>query len=287
MHSNSISKETRKGIGPLPTHYRSLTSGLLVILALAGYPPSSPAGEKVLSDGELPSSIEPVGHTDNELSYTTGESRYQSDFSEDDLDRAPWAVQHGRWQIRDGVLAGDTTAGANHTASLSLMLQVPENLLVSLDFSLGENESFAVCFIGGSGPHGRIMINPKEGYLWMKAGDTGAARVIDYVPLDLATGTQHHLSFLRHGDRLVATINGEHHISGRHEKFTSPKKRINLTAETAKTQFDNISVVNISEVKASPELFSKPSYSLSEFWAMREEKYGLIREVNAEKEKNP
>jgi hypothetical protein len=166
---------------------------------------------------------------------------------------------------------------------MSLMIQVPEDLLVSLDFRLAADESFSLCFIGGSGPHGRVHINSREFYLWMKAGDTGAARVIDYGPLKLATETWHHLTFIRHGDRLVATVNDQHQLAGRHEKFTLPKKRINLCSETAETRFDNISVSRLSKFKADPKLFSMPSYTLGEFWSMRENKYGLVRPKHPEK----
>jgi hypothetical protein len=152
---------------------------------------------------------------------------------------------------------------------------------------LAADESFSLCFIGGSGPHGRVHINSKEFYLWMKAGDTGAARVIDYGPLKLATDTWHHLTFIRHGDRLIATINDQHRLAGRHEKFTLPKKRINLSAETGETRFDNISVARLSEFKADRKLFSRPSYTLSEFWSMTEKKYGLVRAVIPKKKRTP
>jgi hypothetical protein len=222
-------------------------------------------------------------HADKELSYTKGKTLYQSDFSKDDLASEPWNSNHGTWKIRNGNLFGITNTEENHAAALSLMIKVPEKQLVSLDFNLAKDESFSLCFIGGPGPHGRVQITPKEFYLWMKAGDTGAACVIDYAPLNLSIGEWHSLAFIRNGTDLIATIDGKHRISGRHEKFTSPKKRINLGADAPNSSFDNIAVVNLSEVKASPELFTKPSYTLSEFWSMREEKYGLIRQANTEK----
>jgi hypothetical protein len=252
--------------------HRDLTS-LFVVLALAGCLISASASE-------------PRKRTDGAHSYTAGKTLYQSDFSKDDLNSAPWQLKHGQWHVRDGTLAGVTIAKENHDAALSLMIQVPEDLLVSLDFRLAADESFTLCFIGGSGPHGRVHINSREFYLWMKAGDTGAARVIDYVPLKLATETWHHLTFIRHGDRLIAAVNDQHRIAGRHEKFTRPKKRINLCSETAETRFDNISVARLSEFKADPKLFSKPSYTLGEFWSMREKKYGLVRPKNPKKEES-
>jgi hypothetical protein len=229
------------------------------------------------SDTKPPQSSAPNKQGDEELNCAAGKSLYQSDFSKDDLDHAPWQVMHGKWHVRDGALAGIASAEDNHEAALSLMLEVPDKLLVNLSFRLAKNQTFSLCFIGGPGPHGRVQITPKEFYLWMKAGDTGAARVIDYAPLNLATEKWHHLAFIRHGDRLIATIDDEQRIAGRHEKFISPKKRINLCSETADTRFDNISVLNLTEVKASPNLFSKPSYTLKEFWSMREAKYGLVR----------
>ena len=117
----------------------------------------------------------------------------------------------------------------------------------------------------------------------MKAGDTGEARIIDHLPLKLAAQTWHRLTFIRNGGRLVASIDDKHRIAGIHEKFTSPKKRINLCAETAKTKFDNICVSGVSEIKAAHELFSRPSYTQKEFWTMRENKYGLVRTVNPKK----
>ena len=164
------------------------------------------------------------------------------------------------------------------------MIQVPEHLLVSLDFKLAAEESFTLCFIGGPGPHGRVHISATECYLRMKAGDTGEARVIDYAPLKLETDTWHHLKFIRDHDRLVATINDQSRIAGRHEKFTFPKKRINLCAESVATRFDNISVAHLADFKADPQLFTKPSYTLSEFWTMREEKYGLKRPAAVKKQ---
>jgi hypothetical protein len=250
-------------------HHRYLAS-LFAVLALSGCLHSTHAGE-------------PDQNATEDLSYTAGKSLYQSDFSKDDLDGAPWAIQHGEWSIRDGVLAGVTNAEENHDAALSLVIQVPEDLLVTVDFRLAANESFSLCFIGGSGPHGRVHINSKEFYLWMKAGDTGAARVIDYGPLKLATKTWHHLTFIRHGDRLIATVNDQDRIAGRHEQFTLPKKRINLSSETAEIRFDNISVARLSEFKADPKLFVKPSYTLGEFWSMRENEYGLVRPVTPKK----
>lgn len=254
-------------------HHRNLPS-LVAVLALSGFLRSAPA-------------TEPHRQADGEFSYTAGKTLYQSDFSKDDLDGAPWAVQRGQWRVRDGALAGVTDAEENHDAALSLMIQVPEDLLVSLDFRLAADESFSLCFIGGSGPHGRVYINSREFYLWMKAGDSGAARVIDYGSLKLATETWHHLTFIRHGDRLIATVNDQHKIAGRHEKFTPPKKRINLCSETADTRFDNISVARLSEFNADPKLFSRPSYTLGEFWSMREKEYGLVRPVTPKKKKSP
>lgn len=223
------------------------------------------------------------GQSDETLSYTAGKARYESDFSTGDLDRAPWQVQHGDWHIQNGKLAGNTGADDNHEASLSLMLEVPENQLVSLDFSLAPGEAFSLCFIGGPGPHGKVVVNSKEFYLWMKAGDTGEARVIDHAPLKLAAQSWHHLTFIRNGGRLIASIDDEQRIAGIHEKFTSAKKRINLCAETAKTKFDNLCVSGVSEIKASHELFSRPGYTVKEFWTMREDKYGLVRSVKPKK----
>ena len=238
-------------------------SGCVAILGLCGLLRSAAA-------------TEPEG----EFSYTTGKILYHSDFSKNDLAGAPWAIQHGQWHVRNGEFAGATSAEEGHDASASLMIPVPEDLLVSLDFRLAADGSFTLCFIGGPGPHGRVHVNSREFYLWMKAGDTGAARVIDYVPLTLATDTWHRLTFIRDGDRLIATVDNQHRIAGRHEKFTFPKKRINLCSESADTRFDNISVKRLREFRADPVLFSKPSYTLSEFWSMREAKYGLIRPEN-------
>lgn len=235
------------------------------------------------ADEKPATSREASGQSDETLSYTAGKVRYESDFSKDDLDRAPWQAQHGNWSIRDGKLVGVTGADDKHEASLSLMLEVPENQLVSLDFSLAPDETFSLCFIGGPGPHGKVVVTSREFYLWMKAGDTGEARIIDYVPLKLAAQTWHSFTFIRNGDRLVASIDGKQRIAGIHEKFTSPKKRINLCADTAKTKFDNISVSGLSEFKAAKEIFSRPSYTQKEFWAMREAKYGLVRSVKPKK----
>ncbi|MEM1296027.1 MAG: hypothetical protein AAGH89_11730 [Verrucomicrobiota bacterium] len=215
----------------------------------------------------------------SEVTYQVSGTLYQSDFSKDDLDQKPWALQHGAWEIKNGTLAGNTNAEDNHEASLSLMLEVPLELHVSLDFTLGKGETFAVCFIGHSGPHGRIMIHENEAYIWMKAGDSGDARVIDYLPVELKPGETYHLSFLRSGDQLVATIGDHYQLAGRHPKFTHPKKRINFTTDSAKTRFDNLKVETITDVEAAPELFTRPSYTLSEFWDMREAKHGLLREV--------
>lgn len=220
-----------------------------------------------------------------DLSYTKGKTLYQSDFSKDDLSNQPWKPNHGSWRVRNGHLVGVTSAKENHAATLSLMIKVPEKLLVSLDFNLAKDEEFTLCFLGGPGPHGRVHINPKEFYIRMKAGNTGAASVIDHIPLNLSTGEWHTLTYVRNGTELIANIDGKHRIAGRHEKFTATKKRISLGTEAPNSRFDNIAVVNLSAVKTSPKLFTKPSYSLNEFWTMREEKYGLVRQAGDEKTK--
>jgi hypothetical protein len=235
----------------------------------------TPNDPRAKEDGATPKATQDLSGFN--INYVVDKTLYESDFGEDDLDQEPWLLKHGKWDVKNGELRGDTNPSDNHEAALSFMLEVTEKQAVSLDFNLAKGERFSLCFIGGPGPHGQVFVTPDDFFIWMKAGDTGAARVIAYKNTEIATGVWHTLTFIRDGDRLIAAIDDKHLIAGRHELFISPKKRTNLCADTEATRFDNVSVMNLEKVEAPPKVFESRDYTTAEFWEMRETKYGLPR----------
>ena len=83
--------------------YPNRLLGLVAVLALSGLLRSEAADE-----------------SNEEIRCVAGKTLYQSDFTKDVLSDVPWSIHHGQWRVRDGALAGVTSAEENHDASVSL-----------------------------------------------------------------------------------------------------------------------------------------------------------------------
>jgi hypothetical protein len=211
----------------------------------------------------------------------TKASLYQTSFDDEKIPVPPWILNHGQWSAKGGAISGKMTESENHGANLSLMAELPESFVFSVNLMLGAKGESTISF-AGSGQGCKLIVSGREMYFRMKAGKSGVAEVIDWKKLNLSPDKPHRLDFIRHGDALMAVVDSKHVIYGRHEKIAMDKKRVVIGVSSPAIQIDRVNLNVIETQKAWPDYvqknFKPKSWTLEEFWKMRE-KQGLKREV--------
>ena len=127
-----------------------------------------------------------------------GRTLYKTGFDGDQIAHAPWTINHGKWTIAEGSLRETTIPAKKHAANLSLMADLPETFIFSIDLHLGESGETSISF-AGSGQGCKLIVNIHEMYFRTKAGKSGSASIIDWRTFDLDKSERHHLDFIRHG----------------------------------------------------------------------------------------
>jgi hypothetical protein len=165
-------------------------------------------------------------------------------FSGTGLDTNRWAAAKGIWNVEDGRLTGSELAADHHPAAIRTTVPF-ENAILQFDFRLDGSPGFSLSVNEEKGHHSRVVVTA-DGISLQKDRDKKDARSLT-LPLarqncEFKPGVWYTMTVEYCGNDLLAHINKQTFVLGRHEQMGSPKSTFGFPVRGETASFDNITV---------------------------------------------
>ena len=172
-----------------------------------------------------------------------GKLLLQDDFSSS-IDK-DWKKAKGKFEVTGGSLRVAELKEDMHGAVMRYKLPVGASLVFQYDFKLDGAKSTTLSLNATKGHLCRVSITPTSFNLRKDSTDknvTDKAAVLDQRKFESKTGTWHTLVAELQGKEMLATIDGENLIYGKHDKIDQLKANFGLTVAGESVSFKNLRV---------------------------------------------
>ncbi|MCM8532968.1 MAG: hypothetical protein NE330_17505 [Lentisphaeraceae bacterium] len=191
----------------------------------------------------------------------------ENDFSMNNLDTKPWNIRFGSWTVENGKLSAEAIKSQDHSPSMSLFYDIPNESLFSYDFTLNaKGQGVRVAFFGKGGC--KLMIHQHEMYFIVNdKQDDKEAVIVDWRKLNLEVGQQYHIDFILKDDKVIAFLDGKKALAGKDPMLKNKKKRFQFSSANQVHTFDNfkLSKVTFDDSSLPEGFFRDKAIKISEF----------------------
>ena len=172
-----------------------------------------------------------------------GKLVFQDDFTSS-VDKA-WKKSKGKIEVTGGSLRVAELKEDMHGAAMRYKLPVGTNLVFQYDFKFDGAKSTTLSLNATKGHLSRVSVTPTSFSVRKDSTDknvTDKAMQLDQRKIALKTGIWHTLVAELQGKEMLATIDGENLIYGKHDKIDQLKANFGLTVAGESVSFKNLRV---------------------------------------------